>query len=493
MRIENKFGYIDIVNYESENNVVYWKDVVGHEVKFKYKETFGIFYINDVIRNKGTDIYFVYNSMNYKLSSLQFKNGQFGTILKYKTKDFKFEIGKRIITEFLDITIIDRKYEYDKNGCINKFYHYRCNKCGFNFKNYISYNKRYEDYWLPEYKLFEHKCICCSDYVVAQGINDIPTTSPWMIKYFQGGYDEAKLYTCRSSKKIQPVCPDCKNKLSIKYSIWRIYNEKGVSCKKCGDGISFPNKIIFSLLSQLDIDFIPEKSFVWSQNKKYDYYVDNRIIIENHGEQHYKECSLTTRNLREEQENDNYKKQLALDNNISYYIVLDCRKYDINWIKKSVLESELPRLLNFTECDINWDLCLEYATKNIVKEICIYFNNNHVITSDIEKIFKLSRSTIINYLKIGNEVGWCNYNPKEEMKKCALRNHKKTDKPLQCLENGYVFSSSSEVEKNSENIFGYKIWKNGAWGQAKGKYKYTGKGRNHFKIISREQFNIIKH
>ena len=43
----------------------------------------------------------------------------------------------------------------------------------------------------------------------------------------------------------------------------------------------------------------------------------------------------------------------------------------------------------------------------------------------IAKIVKLNYQTIIKYLKFGNSVGWCYYNPKEEMRKCAIRNFKK--------------------------------------------------------------------
>ena len=39
------------------------------------------------------------------------------------------------------------------------------------------------------------RCACCSNSVVVEGINDIPTTAPWMVDYFPGGYEEAKRYT----------------------------------------------------------------------------------------------------------------------------------------------------------------------------------------------------------------------------------------------------------------------------------------------------------
>ena len=51
------------------------------------------------------------------------------------------------------------------------------------------------------------------------GINSIVAKEEthWMIKYFQGGYDEAKKYTKSSNQKIYFNCPTCgriKNKFT---------------------------------------------------------------------------------------------------------------------------------------------------------------------------------------------------------------------------------------------------------------------------------------
>ena len=68
-------------------------------------------------------------------------------------------------------------------------------------------------------------------------------------------------------------------------------------------------------------------------------------------------------------------------------------------MKNSIINSEMSRL--FCLSDINWELCEEYAIKNLIKEVCNFKANNiNCSTSDISKVFLLSKSTIIKYLKL---------------------------------------------------------------------------------------------
>ena len=75
----------------------------------------------------------------------------------------------------------------------------------------------------------------------------------------------------------------------------------------------------------------------------------------------------------------------------------------------------------------------------------------------------ISRSTIINYLKKGKELGWCNYNPKEENKKITDKNlefYKKSRKKIEVFKNDIslgVFESITYVEKHSMELFGVQV------------------------------------
>ena len=129
-------------------------------------------------------------------------------------------------------------------------------------------------------------CVVCSRKKWVPGYTDIPTVAPWMVKYFQGGYDEAKQYTVTSTKKIKPVCPTCGRIKESEIMICSIYNNHSIGCI-CGDGISYPNKFGYSFLEQLQVNnIIPEYSPDWIRPLRYDFYFEyqeNKYILEMDG------------------------------------------------------------------------------------------------------------------------------------------------------------------------------------------------------------------
>lgn len=106
-------------------------------------------------------------------------------MLKMYATDYKYEIGKCIHDNKRDFVITNR-YKQDsvrKNGYIEKIkrYNLHCNICG-------------ADVSLSQSQLDKGtQCPCCTNKQVVIGINDIPTTDPWMIKFFPGGYDEQRI------------------------------------------------------------------------------------------------------------------------------------------------------------------------------------------------------------------------------------------------------------------------------------------------------------
>lgn len=161
-----------------------------------------------------------------------------------------------------------------------------------------------------------------------------------------------------------------------------------------------------------------------SGDKKYDFYIPltNDILIETNGEQHFKECFYhihkNSKTLVEEQENDTLKMELAISNGIlpQNYIQLDCRYSNMDYIKTSIMHSNLPELLDFTENDINWEECNRIATSSRVYEACELWNSgNHVINS-IAIVMKLSGNAIRNYLRRGFELGILKDPPKYLLK-----------------------------------------------------------------------------
>lgn len=286
-------------------------------------------------------------------------------------------------------------------------------------------NKDHPDYLItPAHFVEGNRCPTCTGKRIVVGINDIGTVRPDIADLFLNYEDRFKYTTC-SGKRTYFKCPNCGN--IIDSAINNVVHF-GLSCKKCGDGISYPNKFTYNFVEQVSklcdtrFDFRPEKIFDWSKNyqhknkklcgdKIYDMYIcDYDIIIENQGDYHYNQDGLNkigSRTLEEVQENDRIKMELALKNGIKedHYVVLDCSKSDMNYIKDSIMSSNLPQLLHFTEEQIDWNECNRFASSSRVYEACSYWNNNVRSYTEIASIMKMDRHTIKKYITRGKELG----------------------------------------------------------------------------------------
>ena len=266
-----------------------------------------------------------------------------------------------------------------------------------------------------------HGCPVCCNKLCIKGINDVATTHPHLVKYFANPEDATKV-TYGSDKKCLMKCPDCGFEKIMKIGE---LSKRGFSCRQCSDKISYPEKFVLNFLKQLNIDFktqISHTYFKWlSYNKKYDFYlIDYNCIIETHGIQHYERSFIDigerARSLEEEQENDKIKREMALSNGIKYYIELDCRKSDMEWIKQSIMQSSLPKILNFKEEDIDWLKCNEESLKSYIPLSWSYYdkNKNNMLFKDMADFFCVDHHTFREWLKIGVSMGKCTYKSKYE-------------------------------------------------------------------------------
>ncbi|XZI53423.1 hypothetical protein ACSW9K_08325 [Clostridium perfringens] len=329
----------------------------------------------------------------------------------------------------------------------------------------------------PDKLLIGKGCPVCSGRTAKLGINTIWDTDRWMCD-LGVSEEDAKKYSSRSGRKITVTCLDCGRKKDI--VIHQLFRNKSISCL-CGDGKSYPEKFIYNLLEQLKVDFEIEYKPEWIDNKRYDFHIkDYSCIIETHGGQHYEESFqyYGGRTLEGERQNDKYKKEAALKNGIKYYITLDCRESNLEWIKNSVLNSELAELFDLSS--INLTSCAEFANKNIVKEVCDYWNNKREdeTTADLERVFRLNRTSISAYLKKGTRLGWCNYNPKEEVKKIVGKNGKLNGKEVEIFKDNQslgIFESCAALSRQSEKLFGVKLFNQNISAVCNGKQKsYKG-------------------
>lgn len=137
-----------------------------------------------------------------------------------------------------------------------------------------------------------------------------------------------------------------------------------------------------------------------------------------------------------EQVNDIYKKDLAIANGISHYIELDCRYSEHEYIKKSILNSNLNNIFDLSNVD--WDKCYLNTTTSILIDIKNMWNNGIKSSEKIAKKLNVHESTVIKYLKRANDLGLCEYSPH------CYREGKK----VLCVETGKIYHSIGSVKND---------------------------------------------
>lgn len=432
-------------------NSINWNRSVGCKVPFIYDDVEGEIEIISYDMNS-RKLKILWDNEKYDIFNGHFAACKISKILKIITKDFKFDINYKFKDNKRDLIVVDREYRRNPNNTHDlKWYKYKCNKCGWS------------EGWTTEGSLVKGVgCACCAGKVIIQGINDIPTTDSWMVDYFQGGYDEAKQYSKRSSFKIKPICPNCKSVKDEFTTIASIYTNKTIGCKKCGSGISYPERVMYLILKQLCEDFkmqLSKTTFEWCNKYKYDFYIPkSNVIIETHGIQHYKDCNWSK--CEDVKENDRLKNKLAVDNGINEYIIIDCQKSELKWIKENIFKSKLKDIFDLSIVD--WDKINKESLNSLVNDVCTYKNNNDSLTiGEVADNFGLDKNTIRSYYKKGNELGLCDYNKEYESKKGREKARKSKCKSIDMFEDEkYIgrFESSYDIERKSLDLFGVKLF-----------------------------------
>lgn len=306
-------------------------------------------------------------------------------------------------------------------------------------------------------------CPVCSGHAIGQP--PLYENSIWASShrnFFSQYLSEEQMKTIMpySNKKISVTCPYCG---TIKEIAPHTLLAQGLGCI-CNDKRTFPNKFVYDVLSQLKIDFKPEYNPLWSNGLRYDIYLlEHNCIIENHGGQHYQECSLTDRTLKEEQENDRYKQKIAYNNGIKHYIILDCSQSTTNHIKHSIMSSDLPYLLGFTENDIDWDHATEYATKGSIKLVSDLYNSGMKVM-EISNILHITDKYVYSLLRKAFNMGWSH----------NLGGNEKIQ--VYCIELDEVFKSVSQAANKTTAC------RRGIINILEGTGTYSGKTKNNEKM-----------
>lgn len=181
-------------------------------------------------------------------------------------------------------------------------------------------------------------------------------------------------------------------------------------CKFCNDGFSTPEKIVYLVLKDSKVNFIYEKSFEWSNRKRYDFFLpDHNTIIEVHGMQHYEDKgfkNLGGKSLQDEVENDKYKILLAQENGIHNYIVIDARYTDFEFIKENLIKSKLSKIINLST---DWEKIKASSRESVYIQVCNLWISGINDLRTISETTKLPEWKISRYLRRSKKEKLTNY------------------------------------------------------------------------------------
>lgn len=272
----------------------------------------------------------------------------------------------------------------------------------------VSYGSQRKVFWKSEHcghqwessvknMVRNSNCPICSSRKLLVGFNDLKSTNLQLFSLLKDKRDGEK-YMEFSNKRVDWLCPSCD--MLIKNKRISDINNYGLSCPRCSDGVSFPEKVMATLLKYYNIEFEREYSPTWAKGKKYDFFFElegETFIVETHGKQHYNGgfSTLGGKTLEEEKENDAKKREMA-NSHIENYVELDCRNSTLDWMLNSLKNSVLGEKIVINEDVVSH---LLKTVKDSVPYLCyLEFINGDDNFSSIGRKFSISSTTAKNYV-----------------------------------------------------------------------------------------------
>lgn len=421
-RLDSNYVILEELPKKS-NGKINWMNSINYSIEFKYSDITGILKIIDVKReNKSTFLTIEYNKKTLKIQSSGLKRCQIGKLFDCgKTNNilikWLYNIGDNVID---DLYIIDRKIINSR-----QYYKISCKRCGFKSQEYyVVKNKKLKhikEYWCLASTLKELKgCPCCYEKkssIVVTGINDIETTDHWMVEYFVNRDDAKRCSSC-SNFPILMKCPYCGYERLYEPSSLKTYTHLPCSCN---DNYSLPNKFSYFVFKEMKNiqNYQREYNPDWLKPYAYDNYFEyknQKYVVEmdgalGHGKKVFGSDNKDIEGLKR----DNIKDNLAKEHNI-IVIRINSEKSDLNYLKENMLKT-LSNIVDLSEVD--WQYVYEKATSNIVKNVCEYAKDNYKFIgnkkiegkyiTDMSLKFDIAKPTVVRFLKIGRDLGWCDY------------------------------------------------------------------------------------
>ena len=288
-------------------------------------------------------------------------------------------------------------------------------------------------------------CPYCSEKIVLKGYNDLNTIRPDLTQYLCNEEDGDNVLE-HSHKLIKTKCPICGRIKEMSCSTLSKVNTSGkYPCSCFSDSMSFPELFMSNVLAQLNVEFETQKVL---NGKKYlyDFYLPlSNTIIETHGIQHYEKngfSKLSGISLEQQQKIDIDKEFFAKQQNINY-IIIDCRNVKCEYMKNSILNSELNNMYDLSK--VKWEECGKSI--GIVKPISEKWNEGFTV-KELMTFFDKDRGTILSYLNIGTFSNLCNYNEHESRRRGQIARNKKR---AYCIEDNKIIEDIPKYIK--ENNF----------------------------------------
>lgn len=246
--------------------------------------------------------------------------------------------------------------------------------------------------------------------------NTIKIKRPDLLKYLKNKEDE--MLCCNTRTRVDIKCPFCCNEENVRLTR---FSNRTRHCKYCSDSLVMTEKVFYNILKILDIEHIHQYSPDWANNKKYDFYLPKfNTIVEIHGLQHYKEIKGWNSNPEDCAVNDNIKRSLSEENNISNYIEIDARFTYYDKLKVEYINS-MQDLFEISELVFNkaW----EVSQKSEFLEAVNLFNMG-TDRKEISKILNKNKNTINTYLRDADRMGLCKYINSEGYRQTKLHVYK---------------------------------------------------------------------
>lgn len=223
-------------------------------------------------------------------------------------------------------------------------------------------------------------------------------------------------YSIGSKETLEFICEYCGN--IFPRQLHHI-ERRGLCCPFCSDGISFPNKLIYYVVSSTDAENIDaEWTPKWLYPYRYDLYFEykgDRYVVEmdgglGHGNRSYDNNCADVNGLQ----NDKIKDELAKQHGIIIIrINADYGNQDkYSFLRFHILQSQLSSIFSMN-C-VDWNECFKRASSSLVFKAAELYNYG-LSAKEMVEALAYSHSSILKWLKQATELGLCRYN-KVEMK-----------------------------------------------------------------------------